>query len=234
MFHPGTLHATMFVSCAQRIVASCFIVVIVACVAPAQRHAHGRIRHAGAYNMQHAARIIQPAAHRPRYNNTAATPAALPSASTRQPSLSALPSLMPNPHARTHHPIARLPHLSGDAALSAALRRRSMPAVYLLLYRAVPHALPPVMASTSGKRERPTIRGHKCTDDFPMERAPQAELRLEPRGSPARGWPCQCPRPQGCRQRAPPAHRSGSRSARPASRSPRRLAVRRSTRQTCQ
>ena len=151
------------------------LVVIVACVAPAQRPAHGRIRHARAYMPQHAARILYRAAHRrtppcraddrPRYSNTAASPAALPQ--TRQPSPSALPFLMPNPRARPCRPIARLPK-SGDAAVSAAPRALCVvdrcrqyiccsTAPYLV------HFHPSWQA-----RAADDSRGHKCTHDSPM------------------------------------------------------------------
>ena len=72
MFHPGTLHATMFVSCAQRIVASYFIVAIVACVASAQRHAHGRIFHARASSVVFSAlRPRRPIARLPKSGDAA-------------------------------------------------------------------------------------------------------------------------------------------------------------------
>ena len=110
-------HATMFVSCTQRIVASCFIVAIVACDAPAQRHAHGRIRHARASPDSIISGVF---------------------------SVETAPS---------HRKTAQFKRRRCPFRCTArTVRRRSMPAVYLLLYRAVIRALPPVMASTSGRR----------------------------------------------------------------------------------
>ena len=116
MFHPGKLHATMFVSCAQRIVARCFIVMIVACVASAQRHAHGRIRHARASPESIISGVF---------------------------SVETAPS---------HRKTAQKRRRCLFRCTAHTARRRSMPAVYLLLYRAVIRALPPVMSSTSGRR----------------------------------------------------------------------------------
>jgi hypothetical protein len=162
MFHPGTLNATMFVSCAQRIVPSYFIVAIVACVASAQRHAHGRIRHT-VCSMPHAS--SQPAAHRRAPSLPCRRPCALQQHcgcpcrptlseySTAESVGSALPHAEParevtSSHRKTAQKRRRCPF----RCTARAVRRRSMPAVYLLLYRAVPRALPPVMASASGRR----------------------------------------------------------------------------------
>ena len=155
------LHATIFVPCAQWIVASCFLLrSSPALLLLSDMHTDEYVmQETTCRSMLHASSNlvhtdVRPrcrADDRPRYKNTAATPAALPSASTRQPSLLRLCPPSCRTLARDHAV------KSGNAfgCTARTVHRRSMPAVYLLLYRAVPRAQ---VFARHGKRARPTIR----------------------------------------------------------------------------